>query len=202
MQPTRLVAALLVLCCMTGTAVALPIAQSQQVPADPSSTIVFEDQTSNGTTVRVNSVNLSQGGFVAIHDESLAENNSTVSSVVGVSQRLSPGPHQDVVVELYGVDGREFDQSTLQGNGTLTAMAHFDSNDNQEFDYVQTNGSVDGPYIEGTRAVTRSADVAVRDEEDAVSGGELFGVGPLALVAALLVILALVVLAVVVVRRR
>lgn len=187
---------------MTGTAVALPIAQSQQVPADPSSTIVFEDQTSNGTTVRVNSVNLSQGGFVAIHDESLAENNSTVSSVVGVSQRLSPGPHQDVVVELYGVDGREFDQSTLQGNGTLTAMAHFDSNDNQEFDYVQTNGSVDGPYIEGTQAVTRSANVAVRDEEDAVSGGELFGVGPLVLVAALLVILALVVLAVVVVRRR
>ena len=202
-QSRNLAVALLAVLCVAGTAAALPVpAQSQQVPANPSSTLVFEDQTSNGTVVRINSVNLSQGGFVAIHDASLAENNSTVSSVIGVSQRLSPGPHQDVVVELYGVEGREFNRSELATNGTLTAMTHFDSNDNQEFDFVQTNGSVDGPYFEGTRAVTQDADVSVRTEDEPVSGGELFGVGPLALVGALLVIVTLLVIVVLAVRRR
>lgn len=204
MQSTRLVGAFLVFCCVAGTAVALPApVQSQQTaPANPEATIVFEDQTSNGTAVRVNSVNLSQSGFVAIHDRSLTRNNSTVGSVIGVSQRLSAGPHQDVVVDLYSVDGREFNQSELQENGTLVAMAHFDSNDNGEFDFVQTNGSVDGPYFEGPQAVTQRAEVSVASDEETTTGGLFGGVSLLVLVGAALVIVALLALTVVVVRRQ
>lgn len=162
MKSTNSVAALLaIFLCVAGTAVALPTAsqsqQAQQGVQNPNATLVFTDQTSNGTTVRVNTATLSQGGFVTIHDSNLTANNSTVSSVIGVSERLGPGPHQDVMVRLYSVDGREFNQSRLRANGTLTAMAHFDSNDNREFDFVQTNGSVDGPYVEGTAVVTKSA---------------------------------------------
>lgn len=193
---------------MAGTAVALPTnpvqpQQAQQGVQNPNATLVFAEQTSNGTTVRINTVTLSQGGFVTIHGSNLTANDSTVSSVIGVSERLSPGPHQDVVVRLYSVDGREFNRSALSKNGTLTAMAHFDSNDNREFDFVQTNGSVDGPYVEGTQAVVESANVSVRNEaDDAAGGGTLGGIGPLVVTVGLVVVLALLVVAVVVARRR
>ena len=132
---STLAAVCLALFCIVGTAVAPAAAQSQPVQPQqgdgvrtPNATMVFTDQTTNGTTVRLNSVNLSQGGFVAIHDANLTDENDTVGSVIGVSEKLGPGPHQDVRVQLYGLDGREFNQSRLRTNGSLTAMAHFDSN--------------------------------------------------------------------------
>ena len=162
--------------------------------------MVFTDQATNGTTVQLNSVNLSEGGFVAIHDRNLTAENDTVGSVIGVSKRLSPGPHQDVRVRLYSLDNREFNQSRLRTNGSLTAMAHFDSNDNGEFDFVQTNGSVDGPYVTGTGTVVESADISVEREETPSDGGLDIGLVPI--VAAGLVLVVLVVLAAVVARRR
>ena len=52
-------------------------------------TVSFSDQTTAGTTVTVDSVNVSEGGFVAIHDSSLLEGN-VVGSVIGVSEYLEP----------------------------------------------------------------------------------------------------------------
>ncbi|WP_435076597.1 DUF7282 domain-containing protein [Halococcus sp. AFM35] len=88
---TPTAAVLIVLFCIAGMAVSPAVAQSQQVRT-PNATMVFTDQTTNGTTVQLNSVNLSQGGFVAIHNASLTTQNDTVGSVIGVSERLSPGP--------------------------------------------------------------------------------------------------------------
>ena len=198
MRPTKvLIAASLALLCVAGVGV-VPTAQSQT--HTPNATMVFTDQTTNGTTVQLNSVNLSEGGFVAIHDRNLTAENDTVGSVIGVSKRLSPGPHQDVRVRLYSLDNREFNQSRLRTNGSLTAMAHFDSNDNGEFDFVQTNGSVDGPYVAGTGTIVESAGVSVEREETASDGGLDIGLVPI--VAAGLVLVVLVVFAAAVVRRR
>ncbi|WP_273836351.1 hypothetical protein [Halococcus sp. PRR34] len=211
MRSTKVAAVLVVALCVAGTAAALPTEsvrsqqpqQAQQGVSNPNATLVFSEQTTNGSVVRLNTATLSQGGFVAIHDTSLTANNSTVGSVIGVSQRLSPGPHQDVVVPLYAVDGRNFNDSRLAANGTLVAMAHFDSNDNGEFDFVATNGSTDGPYVEGVRAVTDNASISVRPAaDDAADGGILGGVGPIAVTLALVVVLALLGGAAVVARRR
>ena len=203
MSAAKLAAVLAVaLLCIGGTAVALPASpdrphsvqppqQAQQGVSNPNATLVFTDQTTNGTVARLNTATLSQGGFVAIHDTSLTTNNSTVGSVIGVSQPLRPGPHQDVVVPLYSVDGREFNESRLAENGSLVAMAHFDSNSNGEFDFVASNGSVDGPYVEGTQAVTESATISVRPATDDAGSGILDGIGPVAVTAVLVVLLAL-----------
>ncbi|WP_256687730.1 DUF7282 domain-containing protein [Halococcus qingdaonensis] len=204
---STLAAICLVLFCILGTAVAPAAAQSQPVQPQqgdgvrtPNATMVFTDQTTNGTTVQLNSVNLSQGGFVAIHDANLTDANDTVGSVIGVSEKLGAGPHQDVRVRLYGVDGREFNQSRLRTNGSLTAMAHFDSNGNDRFDFVRSNGSVDGPYVAGTGTITESAVVSVEREETTPDSALDIGLVPI--VAAGLVVVLLIVLAAVVVRRR
>jgi len=196
---------------VVGTAAAVPTdsgrssqpQQAQQAISNPNATLVFTDQTTNGSVVRLNTATLSQGGFVAVHDTSLTANNSTVGSVIGVSQQLSSGPHQDVVVPLYSVDGRSFNESRLAENGTLIAMAHFDANSNDKFDFVATNGSADGPYVEGVRAVTNRASISVRPATaDAGGGGVLGGLSPIVIVAVLVVALALLVGVAVVVRRR
>jgi hypothetical protein len=197
-----LVAFVALVCCVAGVTAVPTAAQSQRGDGVQTSnaTMVFTDQTTNGTTVQLNSVNLSQGGFVAIHNASLTTQNDTVGSVIGVSERLSPGPHQDVRVQLYSLDGRNFNQSRLRTNGSLTAMIHFDSNENGQFDFVRTNGSVDGPYVEGTQAVVESADISVERDETVADDG--FGIGLVPVVAGGFVLVALVVLAVVVARRR
>jgi len=125
-----------------------------------SASVTFEDQTSNGTTVVVESVEMSEGGFVAIHNDTLLEGDA-VGSVVGVSDYLEPGPHENVTVTLFDVKGADVDQSDL--TETLIAMPHEDTDDsNQEvYDFVSTNGEADGPYLEDDEAVTDSATVTV-----------------------------------------
>jgi hypothetical protein len=198
-----IIAALALVFCVAGATAAPTGVQPQQGDGvrTPNATMVFTDQTTNGTTVQLNSVNLSQGGFVAIHNTSLTTQNNTVGSVIGVSERLSPGPHQDVRIRLYNLESREFNQSRLRTNGSLTAMVHFDSNGNSQFDFVRTNGSVDGPYVEGTQAVIDSADISVERDEPATPDGG-FDIGLAAIVVGVFVLVAVVVLAAVVVRRR
>lgn len=126
--------------------------------------VTFQNQTSNGTVVFVENVTLSEGGFVAIHNESLLQNR-TVSSDIGASAYLEPGTHQNVSVELYNVSGANFTNASLPaGNHTLIAMPHLDTNGNQSFDFVATDGAEDGPYTfaNGT-AVTDQATVQVTD---------------------------------------
>jgi hypothetical protein len=124
--------------------------------------LTFPNQTSNGTMVFVENVTLSEGGFVAIHNESLLQ-NETVGSVIGVSSYLEPGAHQNVSVTLFNVSGANYTQTSLDpGNHTLIAMLHMDTNGNQTYDFVATDGSEDGPYTfaNGT-AVTDQATVEV-----------------------------------------
>lgn len=54
--------------------------------------VVFEDQTANGTTVTVASATLPNGGFILIHNES--------GAVIGQSNYLEPGTHENVEIEL------------------------------------------------------------------------------------------------------
>jgi len=50
--------------------------------SDANATVTFDDQMSDGTTVTVESATMSEGGFVAIHDERLLD-GKPLESVVG-----------------------------------------------------------------------------------------------------------------------
>ena len=112
-------------------------------PQRPTAAVVFDDQTSDGDEVRIASAILSEGGFVAVHDES--------GAIVGVSDYLANGTHEDVAVTL---------DPELGETATLTAMAHTDDGDGA------FNASADGPYTVDGAPVTDDAVVTVEDDPD------------------------------------
>lgn len=117
----------------------------------PSANIQFTDQRTNGSAVAVESVTLPQGGFVAVHNESyLRPWGDPTQTVLGHSQYLPAGTHQNVSVEL--TNG-----STTQGR-SLVAVPSRDTNANQNYDYVETDGFRDVPYtIDGETVSDQAA---------------------------------------------
>ncbi|NEU56820.1 hypothetical protein [Halorussus sp. MSC15.2] len=93
----------------------------------------------NQTTVLIERVVVPEGGFVAIHEATnvsgvyATEGQVSVGAVVGNSTYLEPGVHSNVVVEL---------NETVNESKTLVAMAHRDTNDNQQYDFP----GADEPY--------------------------------------------------------
>ncbi|MFH5800296.1 twin-arginine translocation signal domain-containing protein [Haladaptatus sp. CMAA 1911] len=133
------------------------------VDAKPMASVTFDDGTSDGTMVSVDSVTLSDGGFVAIHDSSLLDGD-VFDSVIGVSKYLESGTHEDVSVSLFNVPGGEFDMEMLKDDATLIAMPHLDSNGNEEYDFVECEGKYDGPYTMDGKAVVDDAMITVEME--------------------------------------
>lgn len=130
----------------------------------PTASVTFEDQTTDGSSVEVAAVTMSDGGFVTIHDSSLLD-GAVLDSVVGVSDVLDAGTHEGIEVALFeGVPGAEFDQDALPEDETLIAMPHFDSNANGTYDFVTSEGEEDGPYTGDDGAITDDAMVTVEDE--------------------------------------
>jgi hypothetical protein len=115
--------------------------------------------TENGTAVTIETTTLSEGGYVAIHNESLLDGDA-VGSVVGVSEYLEAGTYENLSVVLYNVSGAEFDDTELTENETLIAMPHQETNDNETYDFVATNGTADGPYTDEGGAIVDNATVA------------------------------------------
>ncbi len=114
--------------------------------------VTFDNQTINGQTVTVDSVTMSQGGFVTIHDASLLHGN-VIGSVIGSSQYLGPGTHHNVTVTL---------DKPLTKSQTLIAMPHMDTNGNQVYDFVTSGGTADIPYIVNNNVVVDPAYVTVQ----------------------------------------
>ena len=99
----------------------------------PTASVTFEDQAlSSDSTVTVASVTVSEGGFVTIHDDTVGED--PVGSVVGTSDYLEPGTSRNVEVSVEATPGQHF------------AMPHRDTNGNEAYDFVSSNGAEDAPY--------------------------------------------------------
>ena len=129
---------------------------------DSSASATFENQETGGKTVTVQSATLPEGGFVAIHDGRLQE-GKVFESVIGVSDYLSAGTHEDVRVMLFqGVPGGDFDQQRLTEDQTLFAMPHLDTDGNQTYDFITSNGDADGPYTMDGQPVLDPATITVR----------------------------------------
>ncbi len=125
----------------TGT----PSELAQQADA---ASVTFENQTTGGDEVTVDSVTLPEGGYVTIHGPSLADGD-TLGSVAGTSAYLEPGTHENVTVTL----------TDPVSEGSYTAMAHRETDGDRTYEFVASNGQNDGPYTANDGAVVDSATV-------------------------------------------
>ncbi|ELZ03495.1 DUF7282 domain-containing protein [Natrialba asiatica] len=117
--------------------------------------ISFSNQNTSGETVEIDSVSLSEGGFVAIYDETTATLDP--DDVIGVSSYLEPGDHENVAIEL---------EEPLDADRALTAAVHHDTTDDETFRYVERAGGDDEPYVsEGGAPVLDTAFVTVDEAE-------------------------------------
>ncbi|WP_455768347.1 DUF7282 domain-containing protein, partial [Haloferax volcanii] len=82
-----------------------------------SATVSMSDQPTTGDSVVVDRVELSQGGFVTIHDGTVTE-GAVFESIRGTSAYLPAGVHENVRVEL---------DAPVTENTTLVPMAHMDT---------------------------------------------------------------------------
>ncbi|EMA18613.1 DUF7282 domain-containing protein [Haloarcula argentinensis] len=109
-------------------------------------TVSISEQESTGSEVVVDSAQLSDGGFIAIH----AGNAS--GDVVGNSKYLGAGSHEDVTITL---------DEPMDEDFTAVAMPHRDTNGNEAYDFPDA----DGPYTSNDTAVTDSANVTIVEEQ-------------------------------------
>lgn len=147
-----------------GTGVALTSPALAQ-PDGENATVSVADQATDGEEVEIDSVTLPEGGYVVIHNQSLAEGDP-LASTIGVSEYLAAGVHENVTVELYDVPGADLEADELPEDETLIAMAHRDTDGNEAFGFVDSAGAEDGPYIAGGEAVVDEAAVTVDGEDE------------------------------------
>jgi len=125
--------------------------------ARPTANVTFEDQTvSAGNLVEVANTDLSDGGYVVIHDDT--------GAIIGNSKLLAPGSHDNVSVTL---------DAPISEDATLVAMPHFDDPGDGlfEFDPAAGNDSFyylteplpagDIPAPENRTPVTDSAEISI-----------------------------------------
>ena len=110
--------------------------------------VEFEDQSIQNGSVAVDSTTLANGGFVTVHDNTLVTENDPIGSVLGTSEYLAPGSHDDVMVEI----------GTAESD-TMHAMAHRDTNGNEVYDFVTSGGADDVPYTADGGIVMEAAEV-------------------------------------------
>ncbi|WP_459194178.1 type II secretion system F family protein [Halosimplex sp. J119] len=126
--------------------------------SSPVAQVTFSDQTMTGDAVTVDSVALSEGGYVAIHAK------SADGEIIGHSEYIEPGDETDVRIEL---------RSTYAEEMKLYAVPHLDTDGDERFGY--TGGSVDRTY---PTERTRIDDVAqVRRAASADRAGSIRSVG-------------------------
>ncbi|WP_255169465.1 DUF7282 domain-containing protein [Natrononativus amylolyticus] len=124
-----------------------------EVNEEPTASIEFSDQRSDGTSVVIDEVSLSDGGFVVVTDGA--------GEIVAVSEYLggSDDPHENVTINQTADDD-------LDLLGQLTATVHQDTTGNETFMYEESDGDEDRPYTEDGYPVSDTATVTMADRQD------------------------------------
>jgi len=117
-----------------------------EAPATAPSVVAVEDQTSDGSTVVIQSVELASPGFIAIH----ADNGGSPGAVIGNSALLPAGSSSDVSVTL---------DTPLEGTSIIWPMVHIDSDSDGEYTFMPPDNIVDVPGVtaDGSVAVASAA---------------------------------------------
>jgi hypothetical protein len=137
----------------------------EPAPAVPTASVQFDSVTADGRNATLGDISSTEGGFVAIYDESPA--TAGPEDVIGVTNYVRPGTYDGLIrpgtpdgfsfrttVPLFDVPGATFDREQLTETQTLYAVFHRDTDADQTFDYVSTGGETDGPYVDESGPVS------------------------------------------------
>jgi major cell surface glycoprotein (TIGR04216 family) len=109
---------------------------NESVDPGPTATVTFNDQQTTGSYAVVESADLPDGGFVTIHDSTVS--NDAFGSVRGTSAYLDAGTSTDINITL---------DQPAEESGQFFAMPHRDTDGDETYDFVSSNGDDDGPYL-------------------------------------------------------
>lgn len=126
------------------------------ITQSPIATVVVEDQVFKNTenqSVRIRISRFDKGGFVTIHDKSyLNENIGYNESLRGVLKVTANQTSVQIPLDR-----------PYRDNGTLIVVPHFDTNENDKFEYRSNGGAVDRPYLGPDKEpIVTSASVTIR----------------------------------------
>ena len=150
-----------------------PVADSAGITVPTESreqaSVSVRNQTVQSDSMTVESARLPDGGFLVIHNDSyLPPESAPLESAVGVTSYLEAGQHNGVSVPL--LDG------TVAEDQTLVAVPYRDTNGNQRYDYIASDGFQDTAYENRTGnqsvVVNDTADVTVEGTESATESRE------------------------------
>ncbi|WP_415382209.1 PGF-CTERM sorting domain-containing protein [Halosimplex sp. TS25] len=113
-----------------------------EIRAQPTGSVSVSDQSGSGETVTVDSVELSDGGFVSVHT------GSPQGPTIGETDYLEAGSHEGLEVEL---------SEPVEEDTTLYVLVHQDTNFNEEFDFPAEDGAYQtdaGEPVSGSLAYT------------------------------------------------
>jgi len=131
--------------------------------ATPFASVDFENQAVADDAVTVGEALLSEGGFVALHDARLL-GGELFASVVGVSEYLEPGVHRAVEVALDDPNAITEVPFPPAPAKPLIPMPHRDTDDDELYDFVDSEGADDGPYTAEGQAVVDLGFVTTESE--------------------------------------
>lgn len=104
----------------------------------------FDQAPAAGDTVTVNgSFFPEDGGFIVLHDRTERANQGAIPSIIGTSEFVPEGINNEVKVVL---------DEAISDTTAVEAMAHEDDG-NEQFDFVNTGGTVDRPFLLGGEIV-------------------------------------------------
>lgn len=92
------------------------------------------------------------GGFVVLHDSTSLADDGAIPSIVGSSEYVDPGVQNEIRVEL---------DEAVSDTTTIGAMAHEDTDGDQQYDFETSVGAEDTPYTLDGAAVIDYADILI-----------------------------------------
>lgn len=99
----------------------------------------FTEALAQDDTVLVDGASIPEdGGFIVLHDQDELQNQGAIASIVGVSEYLEPGIHNEVEVAL---------DEDISSTATIGAMPHRDTDGDETYDFESSGGTTDGPYV-------------------------------------------------------
>lgn len=152
---------------------AMNIDQNKGSPVDPNveANVTASYGNSSGEKVTVSSASLPDGGYVAVY--SVVEGDGFVTRhLIGSTDYVSPGTHEDVTIGLFDVPGLKYDEEKLDSSTYLVTQIHYDTNDNKEFDFAESGGAKDFAYLDDSQEVISDGEmltVSGSDDENAES---------------------------------
>jgi membrane-bound metal-dependent hydrolase YbcI (DUF457 family) len=127
--------------------------------------VVFTNQTTNGSTVTVQSVTLAQPGYVALHSSAYATGPAPADvTVIAVSQRLAAGTYRNLTINVSNAppgNAAGLNRSQLNDTQTLAATVYADTNGNRRYDYARSFGENDTLVTNNGSPVSDAARVRV-----------------------------------------